>query len=179
MQAARQALARSSSSLAPLRASSSRVRVTARLTRPSAAQADRYITIQSFFARQATHPSVSAPRTPIPQQLPRRWNSTKHDGHTPEDAGKCPKCDESNVPAHRPAGNIQEYSPFIRRLINRSSVLSKGHRPTKEDLLGAAESWWQRLRIRLKWFTIRGWRRFNTDDLSAFASWFVVGNSEF
>lgn len=33
------------------------------------------------------------------------------------------------------------------------------------------------MRIRLKWFTIRGWRRFNTDDLSAFLSWFVVGNT--
>lgn len=51
------------------------------------------------------------------------------------------------------------------------------HRPTKEDLLNAANSWWERLRIRLKWFTIRGWRRFNTDDLVAFFSWFVVGNS--
>lgn len=30
----------------------------------------------------------------------------------------------------------------------------------------------------MKWFFIRGWRRFNTDDFSAFASWFVLGNSE-
>lgn len=76
--------------------------------------------------------------------------------------------------------HISEYSPFIRRLINRSSELSHNlpHRLTKEDLLNAADSWWQRLRIRLKWFFIRGWRRFNTDDLSAFFSWFVVGNSE-
>lgn len=89
---------------------------------------------------------------------------TSHDGAT----GK-------TQPVH-----MSEYSPFIRRLINRSSELSHNlpHRLTKEDLLNAAESWWQRLRIRLKWFFIRGWRRFNTDDLSAFFSWFVVGNSE-
>lgn len=101
----------------------------------------------------------------------------------------CPRCQvtppvipKTQVPSASQAHpvHISEYSPFIRRLINRSSELSHNlpHRLTKEDLLNAAESWWQRLRIRLKWFFIRGWRRFNTDDLSAFFSWFVVGNSE-
>lgn len=100
----------------------------------------------------------------------------------------CPRCQvkppviptapHSNASKAHPV-HISEYSPFIRRLINRSSELSNTlpNRLTKEDLLNAAESWWQRLRIRLKWFFIRGWRRFNTDDLSAFFSWFVVGNS--
>lgn len=90
-----------------------------------------------------------------------------------------PKTQLPNASQAHPV-HISEYSPFIRRLINRSSELSHNlpHRLTKEDLLNAAESWWQRLRIRLKWFFIRGWRRFNTDDLSAFFSWFVVGNSE-
>ncbi|CAO1615157.1 unnamed protein product [Parajaminaea phylloscopi] len=41
-------------------------------------------------------------------------------------------------------------------------------RPTKEDLLRYARGFWTRLRIRFKWFTIRGFRRFNADDLSAF-----------
>lgn len=102
----------------------------------------------------------------------------------------CPRCQvtppvipKTQLPSASQAHpvHISEYSPFIRRLINRSSELSHNlpHRLTKEDLLNAAESWWQRLRIRLKWFFIRGWRRFNTDDLSAFFSWFVVGNSEF
>ncbi|KAE8224903.1 hypothetical protein CF319_g2277 [Tilletia indica] len=41
-------------------------------------------------------------------------------------------------------------------------------RPTKEDLLRLAQGFWQRTRIRFKWFTIRSFRRFNADDISAF-----------
>jgi distribution and morphology protein 31 len=40
--------------------------------------------------------------------------------------------------------------------------------PSKEELLRLARGFWTRLRIRFKWFTIRGFRRFNVDDLSAF-----------
>ncbi|KAL1405003.1 Mitochondrial distribution and morphology protein 31, mitochondrial precursor [Vanrija albida] len=83
-------------------------------------------------------------------------------------------------PAPRaPPGHVQDYIPFIRNLIHRSDTLQQKahHRPTKEDLLAATSHWWQRFWIRVKWFTIRGWRRFNTDDLSAFFSWFLVGNT--
>ncbi|CAD6887323.1 unnamed protein product [Tilletia laevis] len=41
-------------------------------------------------------------------------------------------------------------------------------RPTQEDLLRLAQGFWQRTRIRFKWFTIRSFRRFNADDISAF-----------
>ncbi|KAK0533744.1 Mitochondrial distribution and morphology protein 31, mitochondrial precursor [Tilletia horrida] len=41
-------------------------------------------------------------------------------------------------------------------------------RPTQEDLLRLARGFWQRTRIRFKWFTIRSFRRFNVDDISAF-----------
>ncbi|PWZ03259.1 hypothetical protein BCV70DRAFT_229574 [Testicularia cyperi] len=41
-------------------------------------------------------------------------------------------------------------------------------RPSKEDLLRIAQGFWTRMRIRFKWFTIRGFRRFNADDISAF-----------
>lgn len=40
--------------------------------------------------------------------------------------------------------------------------------PTQEDLLRIARGFWTRMRIRFKWFTIRGFRRFNIDDFSAF-----------
>lgn len=40
--------------------------------------------------------------------------------------------------------------------------------PTKEDLLRISRGFWTRMRIRFKWFTIRGFRKFNVDDLSAF-----------
>lgn len=55
--------------------------------------------------------------------------------------------------------------------------------PTQEDLLRYARGFWTRMRIRFKWFTIRGFRRFNVDELSAFftlgglgtAIWVIVG----
>ncbi|KAJ9096471.1 hypothetical protein QFC21_005293 [Naganishia friedmannii] len=75
-------------------------------------------------------------------------------------------------------GHAQDYIPLIRRLLpHLPTPHNPLHRPTKEELLAAATSVWQRLRIRFKWFSIRGWRRFNADDLSAFLSWFVVGNT--
>ena len=93
------------------------------------------------------------------------------------------------------------YAPFIRRLLSRLPHPSKtpnpdpgshsgsyghGHdhgphphfRPTKDQLLAATTSFWQRLRIRWKWFSIRSWRRFNIDDWTAFGSWVLVGNSQ-
>lgn len=48
-------------------------------------------------------------------------------------------------------------------------------RPSKEDLLRIAHGFWTRLRIRFKWFTIRGFRRFNADDISAFFTLGGVG----
>ncbi|KAF7937700.1 uncharacterized protein EAE97_007496 [Botrytis byssoidea] len=50
------------------------------------------------------------------------------------------------------------------------------HRPTREELLAAATGFWSRLKVRFKWFTIRGGRPWNVDDWSAFVSWFVLGN---
>ncbi|GAC96992.1 potential mitochondrial biogenesis factor [Pseudozyma hubeiensis SY62] len=60
-------------------------------------------------------------------------------------------------------------------------------RPSKEDLLRYAQGFWTRLRIRFKWFTIRGFRRFNADDISAFftlggfttAVFIIVGTTTF
>jgi distribution and morphology protein 31 len=149
------------------------------------AQSDRYLTIHAFFTRQAIQlEREQATLNPRFGRSHKRLISTE--GQKP-----CPNCDKSvptspnphaPVNAHRYTpgkDHAQDYTPFIRRLIARSKSLAaeSPHRPTKDELLAAASSWWQRLRIRIKWFTIRGWRRFNTDDLSAFASWFVVGNT--
>lgn len=153
------------------------------ISRPAS---NRYLIIRDFFTRQA----IVQPSPPINQLLSRRWSSTLPSDRqippstTPPSStsppssppGDCPHC---HAPPAARRDHAQNYTPFIRRLIQQSSLSVKAnYRPSKEELLAAASSWWERLRIRIKWFTIRGWRRFNTDDLSAFASWFVVGNSE-
>ncbi|KAI9884962.1 MAG: pre-rRNA-processing protein pno1 [Watsoniomyces obsoletus] len=50
------------------------------------------------------------------------------------------------------------------------------HRPTKQELLAAATGFWSRQKVHFKWFSIRSLRPFNTDDISAFFSWFIVGH---
>ncbi|WFC98949.1 Mitochondrial distribution and morphology protein 31, mitochondrial precursor [Malassezia yamatoensis] len=64
-----------------------------------------------------------------------------------------------------------------------SKPSSARHTPTQEDLLRIARGFWTRMRIRFKWFTIRGFRRYNADEIGAFftlgglgtAIWVIVG----
>ncbi|KAJ3519468.1 hypothetical protein NM208_g14117 [Fusarium decemcellulare] len=50
------------------------------------------------------------------------------------------------------------------------------HRPTKEELLDAANGFWDRLKVRLKWVSIRSMRPWNIDEWGAFVSWFLFGH---
>ncbi|CAN3361515.1 mitochondrial distribution and morphology protein 31 [Diutina catenulata] len=49
-------------------------------------------------------------------------------------------------------------------------------RITKEQLMAQATNFFQRVRLRLKWFFKRSNRPYNTDDFSAMVSWLMVGN---
>ncbi|KAI1383453.1 mitochondrial distribution and morphology proteins-domain-containing protein [Hypoxylon trugodes] len=50
------------------------------------------------------------------------------------------------------------------------------HRPTKEEFLAAANGFWQRLKVRFKWFSIRSMRPWNIDEWGAFVSWVFFGH---
>ncbi|WFD43041.1 Mitochondrial distribution and morphology protein 31, mitochondrial precursor [Malassezia psittaci] len=75
-----------------------------------------------------------------------------------------------------------EVSGFAQGSMN-SKTSSARHTPTQEDLLRIARGFWTRMRIRFKWFTIRGFRRYNADEIGAFftlgglgtAIWVIVG----
>ncbi|TYJ56793.1 hypothetical protein B9479_002563 [Cryptococcus floricola] len=142
-------------------------------TSPSA---DRYLAIHHFFTQNAIRPTPQ----PTLQSISRRWQSSRPGSSSSrcDDCTRAPPPNPDNPSPSQP-GHAQDYAPFIQRLIQQSKAITPNspHRPSKEQLLDAANGWWQRMRIRLKWFTIRGWRRFNTDDMSAFASWFLVGNT--
>lgn len=73
-----------------------------------------------------------------------------------------------------PARDHENYSRFFQRL---ALSLPHLHRPTREDFLNVATNFWQRLRIRFKWFTVRGFRKFNADDISAFITWFLMSQT--
>ncbi|KAH6648555.1 mitochondrial distribution and morphology proteins-domain-containing protein [Truncatella angustata] len=61
------------------------------------------------------------------------------------------------------------------------------HRPTKEELLAAANGFWSRMKVRFKWFSIRSMRPWNTDEWGAFLSflffghlaWILIGTTTF
>ena len=72
------------------------------------------------------------------------------------------------------ARDQENYSRFFQRL---ALSLPHLHRPTRDDFLNVATGFWQRLRIRFKWFTVRGFRKFNADDISAFITWFLFSQT--
>ena len=67
-------------------------------------------------------------------------------------------------------------SPTNKHLMNRLPSIAQIHRPTKEELLAAAEGFWSRLKVRFKWFSIRSVRPFNIDEIGAFFSWVLLGH---
>jgi len=166
---------------------------------------DRYTFIRSFFKQQMSTtqlralPSRSTPLPFKPMQnfsrcpgvqftrrqlfhsttkstFPQLGQSTdkpppNHDPpKPPDDAKSTPPADGTDY-AYR---NTEDYSRFFRRL---AMSLPHPHRPTREDFLNVSTGFWQRLRIRFKWFTIKSFRKFNADDMSAFITWFLMSQT--
>lgn len=77
-------------------------------------------------------------------------------------------------PPPPPPRNLENYSRFFQRLAISVPHL---HRPTRDDFLKVASGFWQRARIRFKWFTIKSFRKFNADDISAFITWFLMSQT--
>lgn len=57
-----------------------------------------------------------------------------------------------------------------------SKYLKMPHRPTREELLAAANGFWRRMGVRFKWASIRSMRPWNADEWGAFVSWFLFGH---
>ena len=105
----------------------------------------------------------TAPERPRPLEQPQKTapNSLpNHDSLRPD-----------NSPAHLYDNN---YPRFFRRL---AQSLPHAHvaRLSRDDFLNAANGIVQRMRVRVRWFFIRNFRKFNADDISAFVTWFLVG----
>ncbi|GKT63590.1 mitochondrial distribution and morphology protein [Colletotrichum tofieldiae] len=50
------------------------------------------------------------------------------------------------------------------------------HRPTRDELLAAANGFLGRMKVRFKWVSIRSMRPWNIDEWGAFVSWFLFGH---
>ncbi|KAI0820023.1 hypothetical protein BC628DRAFT_1331423 [Trametes gibbosa] len=153
---------------------------------------DRYSTIRNFFRQQHATIPYSSPgghttdlhttlalrarvdirqfsHNAVLQRMGQRGE--QREGHHAKEGGQL------NLPPHKDAGddlNLENYPRFFLRL---AKSLPHLQRPTRDDFLKAADGFWQRFRIRFRWLTIRSFRRYNADDLSAFFTWFLMSQT--
>ena len=125
--------------------------------------------------RRSFHPSILRPfaTSQFPENSPKKHEEA---ARTPENS-KSQSSDnplfkqETHVPMPR---NDENYSRFFQRL---ALSLPHLHRPTRDDFLNVATGFWERIRIHFKWFTIKSFRKFNADEISAFITWFLMSQT--
>ncbi|OJT02366.1 Mitochondrial distribution and morphology protein 31 [Trametes pubescens] len=153
------------------------------------ATVDRYSTIRNFFRQQhasAPYPASHTFGTHIYPAYSLRarvtirqfsQNAPLPQGRPTNEGQDGTKGKEGGEPSSRDAGegtNLENYPRFFRRLAQSIPHLQ---RPTRDDFLKAADGFWQRLRVRVRWLTIRSFRRYNADELSAFFTWFLMSQT--
>lgn len=131
----------------------------------------RYIT---WLAQRAWRRSIH--NSPVPKEGKEVNRDRERDGASNGTTGKDDL--HSSASNKTKPGNTAATASSVtnKNILNRLPHMPQIHRPTKEELLAAATGFWSRQKIRFKWFSIRSLRPFNTDDISAFFSWFLVGH---
>ncbi|KAI8972235.1 mitochondrial distribution and morphology proteins-domain-containing protein [Trametes punicea] len=150
---------------------------------------DRYATIRNFFKQQQQRTPVYSIQTPYLPSCSIRArvvirHFSQHSPHHQEDhksgqrGDTGPKSEgKDDSPPHKENVeriNLDNYPRFFRRL---AQSLPHLQRPTRDDFLRAADGFWQRLRVRFRWATIRSFRRYNADEISAFFTWFLMSQT--
>ena len=154
------------------------------------AHSDRYSVIRSFFSAPPTLPSRPPLLSPPALALRRNFYSScrtrdnRPSNHTTsQNLGPQPHRQKPIPNPHINHDNLlpdnsnriiheNNYPRFFRRLAQSLPHVS---RPSRDDFLNAANGIVQRMRVRVRWFFIRNFRKFNADDISAFVTWFLVG----
>ena len=148
-------------SVAPETLSSRRL---AKLTKQQRDRKTEFISIQ----RRTFHSSILRL-----SQFPENSNKSHEEpARTPENSKL--QSSDSPLPKHPIPRNDENYSRFFQRL---ALSLPHLHRPTRDDFLNVASGFWERIRIRFKWFTIKSFRKFNADEISAFITWFLMSQT--
>lgn len=89
-----------------------------------------------------------------------------------------PQASQQNTTERTPLSDHQqpEHESLADSMSKYLHLPKMPHRPTKEELLAAATGFWERLKVRFKWFSIRSMRPWNADEWGAFVSWFLFGH---
>ena len=93
------------------------------------------------------------------------------DDGKPKETPKAGVGAETNAPG--PGGEEESIVGSVSKYLHLPKM---PHRPTKEELLAAANGFWERVRVRFKWMSIRSMRPWNADEWGAFVSWFMLGH---
>ena len=152
------------------------------------AYSDRYSLIRSFFSTPSAPPTRPTLLSPPTLALRRNFRSScTRDNHpathtTRQNSGPQSQrqkpisnqriTSDSILPDNSSSNLHDNYPRFFRRLAQSLPHVS---RPSRDDFLNAANGMVQRMRVRVRWFFIRNFRKFNADDISAFVTWFLVG----
>ncbi|KAL1864795.1 hypothetical protein VTK73DRAFT_5648 [Phialemonium thermophilum] len=138
------------------------------------------------LARLAWRDAAQARTGIVSARLGRRGASSKSDAgseNTPPPAKETAHGTREPPSTVPPKSNQDPPAPDHESLANSMSkylhlhhLPKMPHRPTKEELLAAASGFWQRLKVRFKWFSIRSMRPWNADEWGAFVSWFLFGH---
>ena len=160
------------------------------------AHADRYSLIRAFFTRTTPQlplfpltrlpASVFAPTFTSRRDFDSSWGlrdnrsfmyatpQHKEPLEQPQTATPNSHTTHESLRPNNPTTNLyhNNYPRFFRRLAQSLPHVS---RPSRDDFLNAANGIVQRMRVRVRWFFIRNFRKFNADDISAFVTWFLVG----
>lgn len=114
--------------------------------------------------------------------IQRRWKHTNSEekGGTPAPKETSSQPEGQNKDAEHLKKGAQEghesLSESVSKYLHLPHLPKMPHRPTKEELLAAATGFWDRLKVRFKWYSIRSTRPFNADEWGAFVSWILFGH---
>lgn len=114
--------------------------------------------------------------------IQRRLKSTKaqEEGNAANTQQKPPQHDPQKADPDaiktKAEGEHDSLSDSVSKYLHLPHLPKMPHRPTKEELLAAATGFWERLKVRFKWFSIRSTRPFNADEWGAFLSWILFGH---
>ncbi|KAJ5084341.1 hypothetical protein NUU61_008920 [Penicillium alfredii] len=124
--------------------------------------------------KRALHTSHDDKKGANPARDPQVHNDDDPSSQTVEQPNKHATTQASSTT--KPPQETYYRAPSNRHLMDRLPHMPHLHRPTKEELLAAANGFWSRLKVRFKWFSIRSVRPFNLDEITALFSWVLLGH---
>ncbi|KAK9444358.1 mitochondrial distribution and morphology protein [Metarhizium brunneum] len=113
--------------------------------------------------------SYSNEKKPAKEHAIARGSSTSPERKRPESSQQ-----QQEVPGQpNSEGDNESIASSVSKYLHLPKL---PHRPAKEELLAAANGFWERLKVRFKWMSIRSMRPWNADEWGAFVSWFMLGH---